>query len=238
VETALIQPVALPNLPDTCENLLDGQTPLVQPNRAPSRVPKRRLSAYERSSLDWYVEPSWVVEQLVDAVDFDPSLVIWDPACGSGTIPRVFRQWGFGTIESDIADRGFGDRLDFFSTSAQLSVSVHDDLAIVTNPPYGYERGIAERFIRRALDLDPVIAAFLLPIGFLTSRTRYNLFSEHPPAEVLICSQRPSMPPGDAISHFGKRAFKDGTADYCWIVWYRMSDGCTRMRWLKPVEAA
>jgi hypothetical protein len=193
--------------------------------------------AYARADLDWYVEPSSAVEQLAEAVDFD-GCVIWDPACGSGTIPDVFADRGLDVVGSDLVDRGFEDCVaphNFLTDDHRLVVGGR--FAIVTNPPYGYERGVAERFIRRALGLPAVRAAFLLPLGFLASRARHELFTERPPSDVLILSQRPSMPPGDRIDQLGDRAFRGGTTDYCWIVWTRPHDRETRLRWLLPQTA-
>ncbi|MFN3749353.1 MAG: hypothetical protein ACK4SJ_11780 [Sphingorhabdus sp.] len=62
--------------------------------RKPSKKPK-----YPKSPLDWYVEPEWATEVLIEAersVDswsgsLDDWGTVWDPACGMGTILKAFR---------------------------------------------------------------------------------------------------------------------------------------------------
>jgi hypothetical protein len=100
-----------------------------------------RASGYERVAADYYVEPRWVVDALLNAEDLRGPC--WDPSCGSGNIPaaalraRSLSCWG-----SDVVDRGFGTTgLDFFH-AAETTTN------IVGNPPYGE----IERFIRRALE--------------------------------------------------------------------------------------
>ena len=85
-----------------------------------------RGSGYARAERDLYVEPEWAVEALIDA---EPNLPepIWDPACGTGTIPTVFRRRGFAAYGTDIAaGHDFLDRP--LLTPQQFG-------SIVTNPP-------------------------------------------------------------------------------------------------------
>lgn len=47
------------------------------------------------------------------------------------------------------------------------------------------------------------------------------------------------MPPGDRIAALGKRAFRGGMVDYCWIVWdvkRPTAPGQTRTIWLPPLH--
>jgi hypothetical protein len=43
-----------------------------------------RGSGYVRASDDFYREPRWAVDALLDVERFDG--IVWDPACGSGNI--------------------------------------------------------------------------------------------------------------------------------------------------------
>ncbi len=98
---------------------------------------------------------------------------------------------------------------------------------MVFNPPYK----IAEQFISRALAYTRHAGrvAAIVNLKFLASQGRRDrLYHKIPPTEVLICSQRPSMPPGGS----GVVA-KGGTADYCWIIWRVGVRQLTRIRWLK-----
>jgi hypothetical protein len=177
----------------------------------------RTIVDFRREDNDWYVEPTWCIEQLIAISNFRGT--IHDPCCGCGTIPKAFDAAGFNTTACDIVDRGFGDGRDFFKDDR-----VRDNM--VFNPPYK----IAEQFIIRALDQTNGygLVAAIVNIKFLASQGRRDrLFKPHPPLEVLICSQRPSMPPGGGLVEA-----KGGTADYCWIVWRPGERGSSRIRWL------
>src|SRR5271169_4700473 len=63
-------------------------------------------SAYARAADDWYVEPPWVSERLLDAERFDGGA--HDPACGAGTIPGVLEARGLPASGADIVDRAGG----------------------------------------------------------------------------------------------------------------------------------
>lgn len=176
---------------------------------------ERVVVDYARHGDDWYVEPPWVVDQLLRAVTFTG--IIHDPCCGGGTIPKRLDERGYNTTASDVVDRGYGDIRDFF-------LDLRRRQNIICNPPYK----IAERFILHAIEVTDGKVAAIVNLKFLASQGRRDrLFFRHPPANVLILSQRPSMPPGGSGI-----AAKGGTADYCWIVWDNVAGGDTRVSWL------
>lgn len=203
----------------------------------------------KRHPLDWYVERQWTVDQLIKHVHFREELVggegIWDPASGSGTICSAFEGAGFdGRVYlSDVVDNV--DRSQFLFAPVFRSADFLEldrapaPCSIVCNPPYSYRKGIAEAFVRHALKLATRRVCMLLPIKWLSSQARFQLFmQDHPPAEVLVLTQRPSMPPGDRIGLMGNRAFRGGMIDYCWIVWNVQeptAPGQTRTVWLPPL---
>lgn len=104
---------------------------------------------------------------------------------------------------------------------------------MVTNPPFK----LAEQIVRRMLNLADHRVCVLQQLSFLASRGRQALFAEFPPSDVLVLSQRPSMPPGHLIAEMGDKAFRGGTTDFCWIVWTKPHDRETRTRWL-PIGGA
>jgi hypothetical protein len=178
---------------------------------------ERTITDYARVDSDWYVEPAWCVDKLIANVGFVGT--IHDPCCGGGNIIKRFNIHGFNATATDIVSRGFGDIKDFFEDE-----TIRDNM--VFNPPYK----IAEQFILRALDRTKVngVVAAIVNIKFLASQGRRDrLFKPHPPLEVLICSQRPSMPPGGGVVEA-----KGGTADYCWVVWRPGRQGPSIIRWL------
>ncbi|ARR52014.1 SAM-dependent methyltransferase [Rhizorhabdus wittichii DC-6] len=181
------------------------------------------------------MEPSWAAEALFDHVSLQGA--IGDPCCGRGTIPTAARARGHETIAADLHDRGYIhlDGVADFLADATLFEGVNN---LVFNPPYSYRPRIAEAFVRRALELAANasgphrIVAALVPLKWLATQVRFDLFVEFPPREVLVFSTRPSMPPGNKIEELGDRAFKGGTIDYCWVVWEIGYRGPTATRWI------
>lgn len=193
-----------------------------------------RSQKWERSDYDWYVEPEWVVDQLFDQalgenLTANPK-VVYDPFCGGGNILDVAKRRGFQTRGSDLVDRGARknhpwSKLNFLTMKEKPN---DHDYWLITNPPYSYERNICETAITKALDLKFKVAAFVVPIAFLCGQRRYGFFTERPPAQILFCSQRPTMPPGKL-----NLSGKGGMQDYVWIV-YRRGERRTSANWLRP----
>jgi hypothetical protein len=176
--------------------------------------------SHERDARDFYVEPEWAVELLLNVEPF--AGWIFDPFAGSGTIVRVAKRHGLMAEGSDLEPRGDGiERADFFETTRRRS-------NFVFNPPY---KG-AERAIRHALSLAMLKVAVLVQSKFPYSQTRHRLFTELPPARIYFLSSRPSMPPGEKLLA-GTVEAKGGKLDYCWIVWSKDRTDITTAHWLK-----
>lgn len=196
-----------------------------------------------RAPLDWYVENAKPVEQLLHAIDFgdDP---IWDGCCGRGNVLEVASRYGHKVAGSDLVDRRrhYGD-FDFRDfgwakqdiLDAQRSPFGFADFSYVSNPPYNYAEGIAERIVRHVVTrLRPRRAAFLVPIAFMCSQARYKLFARDlTPSHTAILSERISCPPGHLLDEM-PRPFEGGMADYVWMVWTRPHRWRTETVWLEP----
>lgn len=200
---------------------MDGLFPVAAPAKGNARG-----SGYVRNHHDWYVEPPWLVEQLLDAEEIIGD--VWDPCCGLGTIPLVCRSRGLNAAGTDLVDRGFGQRLDFFRARDRRGDT------IVSNPPFNR----LEPFVHQALRLGARKVISVAEIGFLGGAIgRYRLFLDTPLKHVWIASSRATMPPGQMIGEFvpaglgdGERldairracAKQKGTAmKFVWLVWDR-----------------
>jgi hypothetical protein len=214
---------------------------------ADGATPKQAF-IYARDGLDFYTEPRWCVDLLIDAERFAGK--VWDPACGNGTIGRAFAARNHPIRSTDIAPRPYAERqLDFLDAS-DASYTRPDH--IVCNPPFSQ----AEAFVRRGIEVAKASAAFLLPLKWLASETRQRFFSEvGRPARVYVLANRASMPPGDYLdAETGLFAFDDphphpakgprwkagdapsgGAIDYCWFVFVPGYGGPTDLRWLSRV---
>jgi len=171
-----------------------------------------------RSTLDQYFTPSAVIRPVVEQVM---------PYLQAG--PVVEPSFGGGDVLRELAphcdtSRLVGIELDRFCVDAARAAGVpgrlvHADYLqfdaarvrpalIVGNPPYLH----AEAFVRRALQhVAPNGAvAFLLRLGFLASRTRYDLMAEQTP-DVTVLAERPSFTADG----------KTDNSEYAWFVWHR-----------------
>lgn len=187
---------------------------------------KNKSSLYERDPLDFYVEPAFCTELLIDNLPGWEN--VWDPACGSGTIVKTMQANGIDAFGTDIIRRRYEQAavMDFLA----LWTHGFPFTDIVTNPPYGK----AEDFIRWALRKGPSQArrlAVLVRLDFLASQRRHALFTEHEPQYVMVLSRRPSMPPGDRPD----LEAKGGQHDFMWLVFDRRRGHYARceVRWLK-----
>jgi hypothetical protein len=61
-----------------------------------------RASGYDRIAADFYCEPKWIVDALLDVEEL-PGMS-WDPCCGGGNIPVTMRARGLPCRGSDIAN--------------------------------------------------------------------------------------------------------------------------------------
>lgn len=176
-----------------------------------------RASGYDRVASDWYVEPEWVVDALLNVEEF-PGLC-WDPACGGGTIPVALGRRSIPCVASDIVDRGCpGGMLvqDFFEAAERVA-------HIISNPPYG----CLEQFVLHALSLAAGKVAVLARLAFLEGQARQMFFRQTPFARVWVSSRRVSMPPGGS----GVPA-KGGSIAYAWFIWDHAHKGPPTLGWL------
>lgn len=169
-----------------------------------------RHSEFTRDVEDWYSDPAWCTERLLDRY---PGLDrAHDPCCGLGTIVDVALICGIRCTGSDIVDRASGrfPIADFLSRGTP-------EANVVTNPPFN----IAADIVRHALSVvrPGGIVAVIAQAKFLFSQGRHAIF-DHPSMErVVIFSRRPSMPPGKMLAELGESCRGGGSLDFCWCVW-------------------
>jgi hypothetical protein len=207
--------------------------------------------ADDRHPWDWYVDESWCTEALIATLGLRAFEGQWihDPCCGRGTIPQVFDLYGFDVSGSDVVDRrgAYGFEIgqwpfeicDFFRARIE---GFELPASIVFNPPYSLQddcivTGLTSILVAKAIGLVSDKVCVLVPMKWLASDERYRLFQRKMPSDVIILMERPSMPPGHLIGDMGERAFRDGKADYCWVVFDNRVvtlPGDTRTHFVKP----
>ncbi|MEW9274393.1 TRM11 family methyltransferase [Gluconobacter oxydans] len=178
-----------------------------------------RASGYERHADDWYVEPAWAVDALLQAEQPFNGLVS-DPCCGSGNIPDRLEAHGVKAIGSDRVDRADGK---YVVADFRAALSMVAPASIVSNPPYG----VAQAFVEEALGQTTDRVAVLLRLAFLEGVARGEWFKTVPLARVWVSSRRMSMPPGGS----GVKA-KNGTVAFAWFVFEHGHSGAPAIGWI------
>lgn len=186
----------------------------------------RQQRVYKRVDDDWYVEPRWCVDLLLEAERFVGS--VWDPACGGGNIVDACKARGMHADGSDIVQRAASFYPYDFLTGEGIEPFGGPPDNIITNPPYRQARA----FIERALSIARFKVAVLVQQQFPFSQGRYDLFTERPLARLYFLSTRPSMPPGAALDA-GEVKASGGKTDYLWMVFDHDHRGPATVDWLR-----
>jgi hypothetical protein len=160
-----------------------------------------RASGYDRIAADFYCEPKWIVDALLDVEEL-PGMS-WDPCCGGGNIPVTMRARGLPCRGSDIANR------------------IRRDGRFLRGARHGgqhrYESALRhDRAVHRAgAGKDDGQVFVLAWLALLEGMRRHQmLFQTTPLARVRVSSRRVSMPPGATdIKASG------GSIAYAWFVW-------------------
>lgn len=188
----------------------------------------------ERRRNDYYPTPPIATYCLLRSVRVPKS--VWEPAAGRGHVSAELVRNGHSVVSSDLYEYEnpsvmIRTGVDFLASDVP---AVSDDgsriEAIVTNPPY--DREMAEKFARKALELRVPFVAMLARLQFLTGKKRYKrLFSESPPTDVLIMTRR--------IRCFDENINDDpmdqlgGMIEYAWYVWDRRKQSTeTALKWI------
>lgn len=169
-----------------------------------------KAHSFARAKRDFYIEPAWAVQGLLDVQKF--SGIGQDPAAGTGTIPHVCNNRAGMTVRGyDLVPKSdFVEQRDFMGQDYLARPSDY----IISNPPFK----IAHAFIQRALTVARHKVAMLLPLTFLEAGAkdplRSWLLDTAPLAAVHPFKHRVSMLPGEMEQEAegGKKAF-------AWFVW-------------------
>jgi hypothetical protein len=167
---------------------------------------------------DLYESPPEAVRALLKAEALPP--VVWEPACGPGSIVRVLRAAGHQVYATDLVDYDSRDQdnagWDFLS-ERQMPIGTQ---AIVTNPPF---KNAAE-FVVHALELCPRVV-MLLRLAFLESTKRTPILDGGHLARVHVFRNRLPMMHRDGWE--GPKV-SNPTA-FAWFVWDRNHSGPTEL---------
>jgi hypothetical protein len=147
---------------------------------------------------DFFPTPPEVTQELLNHFTFEGE--IWECACGDGAISKVLEANGYTNIySSDLVNRGYGEYdKDFLLLNNRKCEN------IITNPPFKN----AADFMEKALELATKKVAMLMPIRYLTSKVRTDIFNKYPLHAILIIPYK--------IDFTGSNNPRDEAA---WFVW-------------------
>jgi uncharacterized UPF0146 family protein len=177
-------------------------------------------SSYERVPGDFYATDPRAIVALAYANKLPASKKVWECAAGQGDLAEALIKQGHEVISTDLHDRGYcSGGTDFLQTTELLAP------CILTNPPFA----LVTEFCTHAIELDAEEIYMFLKLQFLEGKRRYKeIYSKHPPAEILQFIERISTAPnGD------RKAFdKPSAMAFCWMIWRKNHSGKPQVSWI------
>ena len=156
---------------------------------------------------------------------------LWEPAAGRGHIAKELIRNGHKVVATDLFE--YDDPLVDIETGVDFMTAERRDVdGVITNPPF--KHSLPEKFIRRMLEVHkyPFVAVFCR-LTFMESISRYDLFTDHPPARILVLSGRVNC----HEDYFDQNNGLGGMVAYAWFVWddlMTLTKGTTK--WVKPSD--
>ena len=178
-----------------------------------------------KQKREYYATHPSVTQDLLCCEKFASPIL--EPCCGGGFMAEVIKQNGYDVYATDIVDRGYGiGNVDFLTDD--FPVGKFD---IITNPPYT----LFVPMVERAMAICNKKVAMLLPLRYLTSKERFEVFKKYPPKYVYVYIER------ICIAKNGKFEEYDAGANmemYAWYVWEKGYEGETTLRWISNNKAS
>lgn len=175
------------------------------------------MAKWARKPADLYPTPRDCTYSLIPHIAklLPADAWILEPACADGQMVEPLREYGWTVDGSDLRPNVAGGTggVDFLSEETYFPDDYYH--AIITNPPFN----AAELFIRRALQIAPVVV-MLLKAQYWNTKNRKKLFRETKPYKELNLTWRPAF--------LEEERGKSPLMDCMWVVWVRGHEGpCT-----------
>ena len=189
---------------------------------------------HERAEHDYYATEPKAADLICEVEQFEGG--ISENCCGEGHLSKRFIELCNEVVSTGLIDRGYGrGNIDFFKCDKALAPN------IVTNPPYKY----AKEWVEHSLELIETgkKVALFLPIQFLESDSRRDLFKNNPPKTVYVCVNRilcgingdftAKDKDGNTLYNKDGQPKKMSSAKcYAWFVWVKGYKGDTTLKWI------
>ena len=180
-----------------------------------------RHNTADRQCRDYYATAPIAVDYLLAHEEI--SRRVLEPAAGGGHLVCALVLNGRDVKAFDIEPQAQGiERRDFLNELEPFSW----DGDIVTNPPYS----MSKEFIKRSLSIvkDGAKVCMFLPIHYLASQSRLELFRKSPPKRVWVFSFRINCAKNGDFA-----AIKGTAVDYAWFVWEKGWRGAPTIGWIE-----
>jgi SAM-dependent methyltransferase len=178
------------------------------------------MAKWARKPADLYPTPVDCTYSLLPYIAplLPANALVLEPACADGQMVRPLREFGYRVIGTDLRPdvQGGTGGIDFLASDGpDPEFEGHAFDAVITNPPFK----AAEEFIRRALEVAPVVV-MLLKAQYWNTKNRKALFRETKPYMELNLTWRPAF--------LAQERGNSPLMDCMWVVWVRGHDGpCT-----------
>lgn len=182
-----------------------------------------------RNTNDYYPTPAIGTLSLLKNHKVPKKL--WEPAAGRGHIAKELIRNGHEVIATDLY--GYDNPFVDIETGVDFLTAERKDVdGVITNPPF--KSNLPEKFIRRMLEVHkyPFVAVFCR-LTFMESSSRYELFTDHPPARIYVLSGRVNC----NEKYFDQNNGLGGMVAYAWFVWddtFKTTKGITK--WVRPSD--
>lgn len=192
----------------------------------PSKISNKKCQKLTvKQKNEYYATHPSVTQDLLSCEQF--SSPILEPCCGGGFMAEVIKNRGYEVYATDIVDRGYGTgNIDFLT--ADFPVGKYD---IITNPPYT----LFVPMLEKAMEICNKKVAMLLPLNFLSSKERYEVFKKYPPKSVYVYVERICIAKGGKFEEYESSS---NMQIYAWYVWEKGFEGETTLRWISNNKAS
>ena len=173
------------------------------------------MAKWARKPADLYPTPVdctySLIPHIADLLPYGSRVL--EPACADGQLSKALEKYGYKVHSYDLRPDVLYGRggVDFLSDTELFDIDGGYD-AVITNPPFV----IADAFIRRSLEIAPVVV-MLLKAQYWNTANRKQLFRDTKPIRELNLTWRPAF--------LEAERGKSPLMDCMWVVWQRGHDG-------------
>lgn len=184
---------------------------------------KKQQKLTLRQNEEFYATHPSVVKDLLREMQFNRFIL--EPAAGMGHLFKEITAAGYKCLATDLIDRKeptVQGGVDFLE--ADFEVGKYD---IITNPPYD----LFIPFIKKVLEIAKDKVAFLLPMRYLSSKSRYKIYQEYPPRYVYVYIEDILLARNGEFEkyHLGSRE------TYAWYIWEKEFKGAPTIKWIHNI---